>query len=310
MTKSSFIIIPAHNRRNYTLFCLHNLLSIGVMQHCRIIVVDDGSTDGTAESICSEFPEVTLLQGDGSLYWTGAIEMGMRYAMSHGAECMIWLNDDSKVSSGSIERLAQVASETGGIASALGFVDMHTIGKKWYFPAQKKTLFGLKNIKVTPNSGLIPTDACRGNLVAIHRSVIEKIGYPDGCCIPHVAGDSDYTLRTTEAGIPCCLVSDVLLEELGTIRKDNESWLLGDNSVSQLWKGIICKRNSNYIPMKWRYLRRHWGLIGLMQFPIPYVKLGIISVLKLLLPQKTLLAIYGKKSHAWKTKSWSRALEG
>jgi GT2 family glycosyltransferase len=38
-----------------------------------VIVVDDGSSDRTAEEVAENYPKVTILKGDGNLWWTGAI---------------------------------------------------------------------------------------------------------------------------------------------------------------------------------------------------------------------------------------------
>jgi len=38
-----------------------------------VIVVDDGSSDRTAEEAAKNYPKVIILQGDGNLWWTGAI---------------------------------------------------------------------------------------------------------------------------------------------------------------------------------------------------------------------------------------------
>jgi GT2 family glycosyltransferase len=252
------------------------------------------------------FPETIVLKGAGGLYWTGAIELGMRYAMEHGAECIVWLNDDSLVSDGSIKRLVHVAKDTRGIASALGYVNMHTIGKKWYFPAQYRSQTALISHEILPHSGIVATDACRGNLVAISRDVIEKIGYPDGKGIPHIAGDSDYSLRASKAGIPCNIVTDVLLEEVDSIKNNIDSWLLGETKLSVHWERILTKRSSYYPPMRWTYLKRHWGWRGILQYPSPYVRLAIITLHRIIIPRKMLISIYGTHSNAWKSAAWTR----
>ncbi len=63
------LIIPVYNRREITLQALRSLRRIddqGLNVH--IIVVDDGSTDGTGEAIRRDFPEVQIVEGDGTLH--------------------------------------------------------------------------------------------------------------------------------------------------------------------------------------------------------------------------------------------------
>jgi len=71
--QSIYIIIPVHNRKSLTLACLENLKTNGDLQKYQVIVVDDGSSDRTAEEVAENYPKVTILKGDGNLRWTRAI---------------------------------------------------------------------------------------------------------------------------------------------------------------------------------------------------------------------------------------------
>ena len=153
---------------------------------------------------------------------------------------------------------------------------------------------------------IVTVDSCRGNLVAISKKVVDVIGYPDGKNLPHALGDADYTLRASEAGIRCLLLTDIFLEELGNIRSDNVSWLLGGTSISEIWRNTFSKKSTLYPRMRWIYLKRHWGWRGILQYPIPYIKLVIISVLRIIFSRKILVSIYGKYSHEWKSSAWTR----
>jgi len=65
-----YTVIPYITVREYTRDCLSSLQRQTVAGH-GIIVVNDGSTDGTKEMLQKEFPEVIVLQGDGNLFLDG-----------------------------------------------------------------------------------------------------------------------------------------------------------------------------------------------------------------------------------------------
>ena len=114
--KKTFVIIPVHNRREITLGCLACLRAAGDLDWANVVVVDDGSTDGTAEAIRGQFPEVILLNGDGNLWWTGGIVLGMKEGVRRQAEVIVWLNDDSHLRPGSLKALVNHTRETGAIS--------------------------------------------------------------------------------------------------------------------------------------------------------------------------------------------------
>src|SRR5450432_2590999 len=91
-----FIIIPVFNRIEFTLDCLR-AVSRQTYKDCRIIVVDDGSTDGTAEKIATVFPQVEVLRGDGNFYWTKSLNTGIRYLKSEISEndFVLHINNDT-----------------------------------------------------------------------------------------------------------------------------------------------------------------------------------------------------------------------
>ena len=89
------VVIAVHNRHAITLRCLE-LLAQQVCTVFRVTVVDDGSSDGTSEAIRDHFPQVDVLRGDGSLWWAGATNLGIRHALSRSApaDYILMLNDD------------------------------------------------------------------------------------------------------------------------------------------------------------------------------------------------------------------------
>lgn len=293
------LIIPCFNRKTVTLGCLQHLRSLGLPSRFSVMLVDDGSTDGTAKAVEQEFPEVEIVHGSGNLYWTGAIEMGMRLAFSHGATSVVWLNDDTVVAPGAIEAVTTRAEETGGIVSGQGQIEDSSSGAISYFPLYYRGKSHLRTVDVDLGQKEIAVDSCRGNLVAISRSVVEAIGYPDGKKIPHVAGDSDYGLRASKAGIPVLVLPGALVREICLVPTIEQSWLFGDNNVYRLWKTVFQKKNGFYPPMVFVCHYRHWGLSGIFFAMYYYTKLIAISCLRVL-PLRVRMLLFGHFSNSLK----------
>lgn len=90
-----YCVIPVFNRREMLRGCLASL-GAQTDRIFRVIVVDDGSTDGTFQMLESEFPDVKVFRGDGNLWWTAAINKGVEYALTVCGkdDNLLILNDD------------------------------------------------------------------------------------------------------------------------------------------------------------------------------------------------------------------------
>ena len=97
-----FTIIPVYNRKNITLQFLNDLNN-QTYTNFKIIVFDDGSTDGTSEAIQKEFPNIRILRGDGNYWWTKSINASLRFAINHSADYVLLLNDDIRLANNLIE---------------------------------------------------------------------------------------------------------------------------------------------------------------------------------------------------------------
>jgi GT2 family glycosyltransferase len=197
MSNSVYILIPVHNRRAVTLGSLENLHRNGDLDRYRVVVIDDGSTDGTGDAIAHQFPQVTLLPGDGNLWWTGAIRLGMEYAMAQGAEYIVWLNDDCRLAPGTLEGLlAFCRQQAQAIIGAQGFEQDDPT--RLSFGGKRKTWRGYRFLTLPPDQ-TVPCDLLSGNLVCLPKAVVDAIGYPDVVASPHYGGDSLYLAAGSES---------------------------------------------------------------------------------------------------------------
>jgi len=106
-----WVCIPVYNRIHFTLKCLESL-SRQDYPHYTVVVCDDGSTDGTAQAIEDQYPQVVVLHGDGNLWWTGATNRCVEYAIQHATDpgdCVVTLNNDLEVPENYLSSLANAA---------------------------------------------------------------------------------------------------------------------------------------------------------------------------------------------------------
>lgn len=278
----SFVIIPVHNRRETTLKCLSQLKSQGDLEAFQVVVVDDGSTDGTGEVIQKDYPQVHLLTGDGNLWWTGSVEMGMRYAFSKGADYFIWLNDDTLPEQDAISNLVKECNENQPCAIA---AQCYNTGRPTY-GGHVIRASGLYPITPSQNQ-TISVDTLCGNLTCIPRGAIEVSGFPSSCKTPHYHGDTLYTWKLKTHGFQI-LVTD---KSRGICESNpgDPSWLNSNTPAVEIWKKIQTPKSPFYASGFFQFCIGIWGLPGILVFVQPYLRLICISTLKLLGLKKTFL---------------------
>lgn len=197
------IIIPVHNRKEFTRNCLLSLRN-QTFKNFSVVVIDDGSTDGTEAMLKNEFPEVYAIKGDGNLWWTATINLGVKYALENGADYILTLNNDTIATEDFLGKMIYWAEKTPN--SLLGAFALDADSKKpvyggeiinWKWANSKFLLdilpkeqwYGLHEVTHFPGRGLlVPTE------------VFKKIGLYDEKHFPHYAADYDFTHRALRAG--------------------------------------------------------------------------------------------------------------
>ncbi|MGQ9876781.1 MAG: glycosyltransferase, partial [Chloroflexus sp.] len=105
-----WIVVLTLNNYHDTAECLQ---SLGRLQYrpCKIVVVDNGSSDDTPNLVRKQFPEVTVIENGTNLGVPKGYNVGIRYALDHGAEYVFILNNDTVVDPEMIDHLVRAAQE-------------------------------------------------------------------------------------------------------------------------------------------------------------------------------------------------------
>ena len=72
------IIIVSYNTQDLTLECIESIYKFENPKHFEIIVVDNGSGDGSVKKIKDKFPEVRLIENSENLGFAKANNQGIK----------------------------------------------------------------------------------------------------------------------------------------------------------------------------------------------------------------------------------------
>ncbi len=175
------VVITTRNRRDDLRTCLQS--AITQSPRPEIIVVDDASTDGTAEMVAAEFPQVILLQHSVMQGYIVGRNEGARRA---AGAVIVSLDDDAAFSAPNIVRdtLACFTEPRVG-AVAIPYIDVHRA------PTVKQLAPDAEHIHVT--------NTYIGTAHAVRRDIFTRLGgYREH--LFHQGEESDFCIRMLSAG--------------------------------------------------------------------------------------------------------------
>lgn len=106
-----WIVVLTLNNYADTAECLQSLHRLRYPS-CKIILVDNGSTDGTPQLVRSQFPAVTVIENGVNLGVAAGYNVGIHYALDQGAEYVFIINNDTTVDPEMMDHLMQAAAES------------------------------------------------------------------------------------------------------------------------------------------------------------------------------------------------------
>jgi len=138
----------------------------------QVMVVDNGSTDGSAEAIPREFPWVEWLPLERNLRFAGGNNHGLRRALTRGDDAIMLLNNDTEADPGLLEHLLLALEQNPNAGAAAPLIYFAAPSRSiWYAGGRCEPAFGHAS-----HRGLRARD--QGQYRAIERT-----GYLSGCAL-------------------------------------------------------------------------------------------------------------------------------
>jgi GT2 family glycosyltransferase len=256
------ILIPVYNKLEYTRKCLADLkenINGSLADSVQIVVIDDGSQDGTGNWIHDHFPEVIVLKGTGNLFWTGAMNLGIKYAIyEHGYEYILLWNNDVKTGEEYFRYLIHaMQAELKGIVGSK-ILTLQDKNRVWsfggYFNPQTgdKGMIGYFDTDKEEYSKIRSVDWCTGMGTLVHKDVVKKIGLMEEKLFPQYFGDTDYSYRAKLAGFPVRVNPEMIL-----FNDTTNTGLRAQNGLGDLLKSLVDIRSNINLKSNFSFLRRY-----------------------------------------------------
>ncbi len=201
-------LVLSYNGREVTLQALESLsrMSYGAVD---LVVIDNGSSDGTYEAVNGAFPAVHLLRTENNLGAAGGCNLGIRYAMEKGYDYLLILNNDIEVDPEMLSELIEVVERDPTIGC---------VGPKEYFFEDRQRIWSAGGIlrfreSITAERGAgqidrgqfdqdTEVDYINGCAMLIRRQAVEATGLWDP--LFHLAvEDADFCTRMKTHGYRC-----------------------------------------------------------------------------------------------------------
>jgi GT2 family glycosyltransferase len=261
-TPRVFVVIAVHNRLDFTRACLASLAeqSHGALT---IIVVDDGSTDGTSAMISNSFPNVEMLHGDGSLWWAGATNRGVSWALQRAtdADFVLTMNNDTEVSPRYVESLIAAARRFPNALIGSLSVDIADPSHPLYW-GTRTDWRAAKSCRdappsppfddsMTPDCHTVDVLPGRGTLIPLHA--FRTSGVFDAGRLPQYGADYEFAVRAHRAGYP------LLVNRASVVRTHGEATGAGPKlrklSVRAFIVSYFSIRSPSCLRYQWRFAR-------------------------------------------------------
>lgn len=246
------IVVLNWNGWQDTLACVASLQALDY-PNFHIVLVDNGSTDGSEAHLRRALPMVGLLQTGANLGFGGGCNVGLRQALATGADYVWLVNSDATVEPGALSALVRRAGEDatlGAVGSVL--LDADAAARVQLWGGGRVGLWTGRSVHCKSSGQTL--DFVSGASLLLRRAALEQVGLFDDARFFMYWEDTDLGFRLRKAGWRLGVAAD------STIRHKQSASLGLGNPLLDEYATRSCVR----------FLRRH--------APMPWVSVGLVLV--------------------------------
>ncbi|RMH70593.1 MAG: glycosyltransferase family 2 protein [Gemmatimonadetes bacterium] len=232
--------------------CLQTVFQLDY-PNVEVMIVDNASTDHSRQYVTEHFPQVIWIQNQENLRFAEGNNVGIRYALEHGADYIFLLNNDTTIAPEALTELVQVlkSDPTIGVAGPkIYYADEPD--RLWFAGGRTNLIWGHfwhRGIRQRDHGQfdqIEPVDFITGCAMLVRASVIQTVGLMD----PHYfiyGEDVDWCLRMRQHGFQCVYVPSATV------------WHKISASSGQVSVFKIQHRLKSQFQLLWRFAPR-WAL--------------------------------------------------
>jgi GT2 family glycosyltransferase len=247
------VITPIFNRRAITLDFLRGFSAV-TYGNVEVVIIDDGSSDGSADAIAAEFPAVRLIRTAGNLWWSKATNVGVEDALTRGARYILTINDDVIVDPGFLTHLVHYAESHPRTLVGATIYEITLPKKLWYAGGTNGWWSGQLLHRGESDPRALHWLTGMGTLLP--AEVFREVGLYDDRHFPQYAGDVDLTMRARKHGFSLAISRESIVWN----KSDESVQLIIRRRVSlrNFFLPVFSKKSDALLSMRTRLYARHW----------------------------------------------------
>lgn len=217
------LIVLSYQRKALLLTCLESATA-SRYRPCHIVVVDNGSTDGSADAVELSFPGVTVLRSKENRGVAGGRNFGAHWVFDNlDAAFLVFIDDDTLIEPDTVGEM---------VDAIRGHREIGLISPKAYRRRGDQQLLSAGGLQFNPYTGTLndvasgeldrgqyesirDIQACPGFAFLVRREVFDSIGLFDEHFNPYGWEDADFSLRAGEAGYRLVYAHRAIVYHLG-----------------------------------------------------------------------------------------------